>query len=154
MLSISKKQCVCICVRVHARSLQSCVTLYDLRDCSPPVSSVHGILQARILEWVAMPSSRGSSQHRDQTVAPALQADSLLLRHWGSPCMCVYFIKSHKAKCLNGLGEWPLQPVILGYRRLLNDCHGFHLTTNLRSIYFFLKLFIYLFWLCWVVVGV
>ena len=36
-------------------------------DCSPPESSVHGILQARILEWVAMPSSRGYSQHRDQT---------------------------------------------------------------------------------------
>ena len=36
-------------------------------DCSPPVSSVHRILQARILEWVAMLSSRGSSQPRDQT---------------------------------------------------------------------------------------
>ena len=36
-------------------------------DCSPPGSSVHGILQARILEWVAMPSSRGSSQPRDRT---------------------------------------------------------------------------------------
>ena len=36
-------------------------------DCSPPSSSVHGILQARILEWVAMPSSRGSSQPRDPT---------------------------------------------------------------------------------------
>ena len=33
----------------------------DLRDCSPPGSSVHGILQARILEWVVLPSSRGSS---------------------------------------------------------------------------------------------
>ena len=38
-------------------------------DCSPPGSSVHGILQARILEWVAIPSSRGSSQLRDQTQA-------------------------------------------------------------------------------------
>ena len=36
-------------------------------DCSPPGSSVHGILQARILEWVAIPLSRGSSQSRDQT---------------------------------------------------------------------------------------
>ena len=40
-------------------------TLCDLMDCSPPGSSVHGILQARILEWVAMPSSRGSSRARD-----------------------------------------------------------------------------------------
>ena len=37
------------------------------RGLYPPGSSVHGILQARVLEWVAMPSSRGSSQHRDQT---------------------------------------------------------------------------------------
>ena len=49
----------------HAKSLQSCPTLCDPMDCSLPGSSVHGILQARILEWVAMPSSRGSSQPRD-----------------------------------------------------------------------------------------
>ena len=48
-------------------SLQSCPTLCDLMDYSPPVSSVHGILQARILEGVALPSSRGSSWLRDQT---------------------------------------------------------------------------------------
>ena len=45
---------------------QSCLTLCNTEDCSPPGSSVHGILQARILEWVAMPSSRGSSQPRDR----------------------------------------------------------------------------------------
>ena len=44
---------------------QSCLTLCDPVDCSPPGSSVHGILQARILEWAAMPSSRESSQPRD-----------------------------------------------------------------------------------------
>ena len=47
--------------------LLSCVWLCDPMDCSLPGSSVHGILQARILEWVAMPSSRGSSQPRDRT---------------------------------------------------------------------------------------
>ena len=52
---------------VHAKSLQSCLTLCDPMDSSPPGSSVHGILQARILEWVAMPSSRGSFQPRDWT---------------------------------------------------------------------------------------
>ena len=46
---------------------QSCPTRCDPMDYSPPGSSVHGILQARILEWVAMPSSRGSSQARDWT---------------------------------------------------------------------------------------
>ena len=46
---------------------QSCLTLWDPMDCSLPASSVHGILQARILEWVAMSFSRGSSWLRDQT---------------------------------------------------------------------------------------
>ena len=54
---------MCLC----ARLLQSCLTLCDPMDCSPPGSSIHGILQARILEWVAMPFSRGSSWPRDQT---------------------------------------------------------------------------------------
>ena len=46
---------------------QLCATLCDPMDCSLPGSSVHGILQARILEWVTIPFSRGSSQLRDQT---------------------------------------------------------------------------------------
>ena len=45
---------------MHAKLLQSCPTLWDPMDCSLPGSSVHGILQARILEWVAMPFSRDS----------------------------------------------------------------------------------------------
>ena len=47
-------------IYMRAQSLQSCSTLCDPMDCTPPVSSAHGILQARILECVAMPSSRGS----------------------------------------------------------------------------------------------
>ena len=66
--------CVCVCVCVYkyicAYSLQSCLTLCDPMDFNPPGPSVHGILQARIPEWVAMPSSRGSSQPRDQTHVP------------------------------------------------------------------------------------
>ena len=46
---------------------QSCLTLCDPVGCSPPGSSAHGLLQARILEWVAVPSSRGSSQLRDRS---------------------------------------------------------------------------------------
>ena len=56
----------CFTAWVHAKSLQSCPTLCDPMDCSPPSSSVHGTLQARTLEWGAMPSSRGSSPPRDQ----------------------------------------------------------------------------------------
>ena len=50
---------------VSAKSLQLCPTLCDPIDCRPPGSSVHGILQTRIVEWVAISSSRGSSQTRD-----------------------------------------------------------------------------------------
>ena len=53
---------------VHAKALQLCLTVCDLMDCSPSGSSVHGILQARILEWVAISSSRGSCRPRDQTL--------------------------------------------------------------------------------------
>ena len=52
-----------------AKSLKSRPTLWDTVDCSLPGSSVHGILQVRILEWAAMPSSTGSSRPRDQTHA-------------------------------------------------------------------------------------
>ena len=51
----------------HVLVAHSCPTLWDPRDYSPPVSSVHGILQSRILEWVVIPFSRGSSQPRDWT---------------------------------------------------------------------------------------
>ena len=68
--------------------VQSCPTLCD---CTPSGSSLHGILQARILECVAISSSRGFSQPRGQTlpsVSPVLWADSVLLGHWGSPSDC------------------------------------------------------------------
>ena len=67
--------CVCVCVCVCAKSLQLRLTLCDSVECTLPGSSVHGIPQARIQEWVAMPSSRGSSQPRNQThisMSPAL----------------------------------------------------------------------------------
>ena len=54
---------------MHAQSFQSCPTLQPM-DCSLPGSSVHGILQVRILEWVFMPSSRGTSQPRDWIHVP------------------------------------------------------------------------------------
>ena len=66
-----KEWTICMCAKLP----QSCPTLCDPMDCNPPVSSDHGILQARILEWVAMPSSRRSSRPRDWThvlTSPAL----------------------------------------------------------------------------------
>ena len=55
---------------------QSCPTLYNPMDCSLPGSSVHGILQVKILEWFATSSSRGSSPPRAEPESPALQVDS------------------------------------------------------------------------------
>ena len=58
---------------------QSCLTLCDPVDCSPPGSSIPGILQARILEWVAISFSRGSSQPRDRTQVSHIAGRSLNL---------------------------------------------------------------------------
>ena len=55
----------------------SCLTFCKPMDCGPPGSSVHGILHARILQWVANPFSRGSSDPGIKPGSPALQADSL-----------------------------------------------------------------------------
>ena len=72
-------------VCVHAKQLHLCPTLCSLMDCMPPGSSVHGILQVKILEWVAMSFFRGSSQPR------GLNLGLLCLLHWPA-------------------GSWPLVP--------------------------------------------
>ena len=66
---------------------QLCMTLCDLMDCSPPGSSIHGILQARILEWVAIPSPGNLPDPEIEPGFPALQAWHILycLSHWGRP---------------------------------------------------------------------
>ena len=65
---------------------QSCLTLCDPMDCSLPGSPVHGIFQARVLEWVAISFSRGSSHPGIEPGSPALQADALLPELPGKPC--------------------------------------------------------------------
>ena len=95
-------------VRLCAKSFQSFLTFYDPMDCSLPGSSVHRILQARILEWAACPFPEDLSDlgiEPTSPAAPSVQADSLLLSHRGSsvplgvrsklplisasPCICV-----------------------------------------------------------------
>ena len=77
-------KCVCVC-----SVAQSCLTLCNPMDCSPPGSSAHGVFQARIPEWVAISFSRGSSRPRDQNrvscILVALLVNSLPLRHGGRP---------------------------------------------------------------------
>ena len=79
---------------VHAGSLQSCTTLYNPMDYSLPCSSVHGILQARRLEWIAVSFSRGSSPPKDQTdICYVSCIGRWLLYHWshiGNPDMCTH----------------------------------------------------------------
>ena len=77
---LDHRVCVCVCVCVLVA--QSCLTLCDPMDCSPPGSSVHGILQARILEWVAISLSRESSWPRDQTCISCIGRQ--ILDHWSA----------------------------------------------------------------------
>ena len=71
--------CVSVCVCVCG---QSCMTLWDPKDCNPPSSSVRGIFQARILEWVAISFSRGSYRTTDRT----------------------------RVSCVSSIGRWVLYP--------------------------------------------
>ena len=68
-----------------AKSLQSCLTLCDTIDGSPPGSPVPGILQARILEWVAFPSPGDLPNLQIKPGSPSLQADSLPSEPPGKP---------------------------------------------------------------------
>ena len=70
---------------MHAKSLQLWMTLWDLMDCSPPGSSAHVILLARILEQVAISVPGILPDPGIEPGSPALQADSLPLGHLGSP---------------------------------------------------------------------
>ena len=79
---------------MNSKSLQLCLTLCDSVDCSLPDSPVHGILQAKILEWVAGPSFRGSSWPRDPTHVSCISCiDRWILyhqHHLGSPCLILF----------------------------------------------------------------
>ena len=65
---------------------QLCPTLCNPIDCSPPGSSVHGIFQARVLEWAAIPFSRGSSLPRDQTRVSRIHRRVLTAEPSERPC--------------------------------------------------------------------
>ena len=79
----NRNVCVCVCVCVLVT--QSCLTLCDRMDCNQQGSSVHGILQARILEWVAISFSGSSRTPGIKPGSPALQADFLPSEPPGKP---------------------------------------------------------------------
>ena len=88
---------------------QSCLTLCDPTDCSPPGSSVYGVSQARILEWVAISFSRESSQPKDQTWVSCRQVP----HHWAT---------------------WEAgEPPVSGCNLLLICCHCNKLVLQVRS---------------------
>ena len=114
---------------MSAKSLQSCPVLWDLMDCSLPGSSSHGILQARELELVAMPSSGGSSQPRDRT-----RVSCLLHRHTGSlplaPPGKPLSIKRWKSfPCLSGL-LWQQKQI-----QIMCKVYYMYIYINLLDIY-------------------
>ena len=105
----------------HAKSLQPCLTLCDPMDFSPPGFSIHEILQARILEWTVMSSSRGSSQLRNQTfisTAPKLASRFFITRATWNYIKVKSFFKvnrnnQHNEKVTYGMGKKYLQAIYM-----------------------------------------
>ena len=85
---------------VHAKSLQFCLALCSPMDCNPPGSSVHAVFQTRILQWVAMPSSRGCFQLRDQNRVSCIAggfvtAEAPREAHWKIHPLAIELIYMH-----------------------------------------------------------
>ena len=116
ILGLKKRLCTTVLYAcMPAKSLQSCPT--DPMDCGRPASSVHGILQARILEWVSMPSSRVSSQPRDRTCISfdlCIAGGSFTTEPPGKPhCTLITTVKSTKAQPLvEDTHKWQCTPDI------------------------------------------
>ena len=106
---------------MHVRSFQSCPTICDLMDCSLPGSSIHGILQTRILEWVAISSCRGSSQPRDQIHVSCIAGKFFTTepvgkpRSWNSYCKIQAQIEE---------GGKTTRPFRYDLNQILYDCTG------------------------------
>ena len=86
----------CMKVKSESEVTQSCPTLRDPMDCSPPGSSIHGIFQARILEWVAIAFSEQIFLTRDQTQVSCI--DRWILYHWATWEAQIILLPHNKAK--------------------------------------------------------
>ena len=93
-------------VCVHVSVAQSCLTLWDPIDCSPPSSSVHGIFQTRILEWVVIPFSRGIFLTQGSNLGLLHCRQTLYhLSHQGSPNFHLIWHKPNFLNFTNRLSE-------------------------------------------------
>ena len=86
--------CVCVCVCLHTRA-QSCLTLCNPMDRSLPGSSLYGISRQKCWSGLPVPSPRDLPDPGIEPMSPALQADSLLLSHQGSPMGHYTFVQTH-----------------------------------------------------------
>ena len=108
-------------------------TLYDPTDCTLPGSSVRGILQVRILEWVAMPSSRGSSQPRDWTLVSCVSCiGRRVLYHWCHLGRLTENIKDPPRSYLFSQ-EWPDEMYLLLYQKNRSIVSPHHLRALTHS---------------------
>ena len=99
----------CVKKKVKVLVAQSCLTVCNPMDCSLPDSSVHGILQARILEWVAIPSSRWSSQLRDWTQ----------VSYFTGRFFIIWAIREPSELCSIACAHWSLRKAFLSLLAIL-----------------------------------
>ena len=129
-----------------AQSLQSCPTLCDPMDCSPAGSSVHGISQARVLEWVAIYFSRGSSQPRDPTQVSCIAGRFFTAEPPGKP-ICWY-----NMSLIFGV-PWLWKWVTIHSSWMTIFSHYIHIVFPLVHVYFCVQIFSFEKFTSWVVLG-
>ena len=124
---------------------QLCPTLCDPRDYSPPGSSVHGISQERILEWVAISYSRGSSWPRDRThISCIFCIGRQILYHWAIWVINIIFIIKFTSTAisshLSSVGTYSVpQPLTADYRQWVSSLPE-HLYPKMTSFLILLSL--------------
>ena len=115
--------CMYIYIHIHIYGVdgldaKSCLTLWDPMDCNPPGSSLHWVFQARILEWVAIPYSRGSSWPRDWTRVSCL-AGGFFTTEPHEKSLLEILLDLKGEMCLSC---WVQRPVFLRYSIFLIPC--------------------------------
>ena len=132
LLGISSPLC-CVCLLGH-----SCPTLCNPMHCSPPDSAVHGIFQARILEWVAISSSRGSAQPRDHTQISCTAGGFFTFWAIGEPLSDIIVIHGFPDSKQNHWSHEIKRPLLLGRKVMTSldsilKCRSEEHTSELQS---------------------